>query len=218
MALSTDQKSLIEFLRAKADFVDAEVLTDITDAAYTFPEFDLAALRDALSTGQIGSKIWLADKMKDLVDQDAIVLVVGGWIGTLSRIIFKNADVRFIMSLDIDELSNKMASQINHKFNQSFSTVTRDMYDVTPAEYAEFDVVINTSCEHIDNLGVWTSLLKPGTLLFAQSNDFFSCPQHVNCVNSVDEFENQLGLSEVIYKGELQFPGVYNRFMIIGRV
>ena len=218
MALYTDQKLLTDFLRARSDYVDAEVLTDITTSAYVYPSFDLTALRDALSTGQIGSKIWLVDALKSLIDSNDIILVVGGWIGSLPRLIFKNSDVRFIMSLDIDKLSNDMAMQVNHKFKDRFSAVTRDMYDVTPAEYAEFDVVINTSCEHITDVSVWASLLKPGTLLVAQSNDFFDCDQHVNCVRSADELESQLCLSEVLYKGELQFPGVYNRFMVIGRV
>ena len=50
-----------------------------------------------------------------------------------------------------------------------------------------------------------------------QSNDYFSEPTHINCVNSVDEFAQQAGLSQLNYAGSLKLPK-YTRFMLIGRV
>jgi len=77
--------------------------------------------------------------------------------------------------------------------------------------------VINTSCEHIEDLPKWLSLLPTGCRVMLQSNNYTSEPTHVNCVESVDELTQQANLSDLSYAGALELPK-YTRFMLIGCV
>ena len=49
-----------------------------------------------------------------------------------------------------------------------------------------------------------------------QSNDYFSCDEHVNCVTTLQAFEQQAPLSETLFSGQLKLKK-YTRFMQIGR-
>ena len=77
------------------------------------------------------------------------------------------------------------------------------------------DLVINTSCEHIADLRGWLDLLPVGMPVVLQSNDYFSDPEHINCVRSLEEFEIQANLSKVAFHGTLGMTK-YSRFMLIG--
>jgi hypothetical protein len=77
------------------------------------------------------------------------------------------------------------------------------------------DTFINTSCEHIENFTNWFNLIPKGKLVALQSNNYFELPEHVNCVNDIDEFKQQAPLSNIIYEGELELEK-YTRYMIIG--
>jgi threonine dehydrogenase-like Zn-dependent dehydrogenase len=216
MASSINSNLLVDELYKCRHYVDGVIVAEIINATYSHPRFPLPAMRDALSTGQLGSKVWLARKLGLNIQPQHKILIVGGWIGSLARILFENTQAAHITSIDLDEMSNSMARQINAAFD--FTAITQDMYVMSPEEYAKYDVVINTSCEHISDVKEWVQLLRPGTYVAAQSNNFFSCDQHINCVNSEDELESQLGLSQTNFKGSLDFPGVYTRYMVIGRV
>jgi hypothetical protein len=94
--------------------------------------------------------------------------------------------------------------------------VTQDMYGI---DYAALraDLVVNTACEHIADLRGWLALLPRGTKVLLQSNDYFSEPSHISCVENVGAFERLAGLSELRFSGSLQ-QKKYTRFMLIGAV
>jgi hypothetical protein len=77
------------------------------------------------------------------------------------------------------------------------------------------NAIINTSCEHIDKFDLWYKSIPQGTIVALQTNDYFEITEHVNCMNSLDEFAFNTPMSRVIYEGELALPK-YNRFMRIG--
>jgi hypothetical protein len=202
--------------------IDALFVTDVVDASYSDNTFDLTQLRDALSTGQLASKLWILHEIEDCLPDNPHVLIVGGWIGTLSRLFlghfekYHSHERYSVTSLDVDPISTKMAQVVNTRFPVSFTTITKDMYDVTPEEYQNYDIVINTSCEHIEDVRKWSDGIPEGMVVIAQSNNFFKHPQHVNCVNSEKELEEQLNLRHVHYKGSKVLTGTYTRFMVIG--
>ena len=57
---------------------------------------------------------------------------------------------------------------------------------------SETCVIVNTSCEHIEAFSDWFDSPPSGPLLVLQSNDYFSCDEHINCVNMLDEFNPSL--------------------------
>lgn len=195
--------------------IGASALCNIIDAMYGHPDFDLKQLRDALSTGQIGSKLWLIDELLKLdCPDEPKILIVGGWIGTLARLIFEKIDAQ-IVSIDIDDQATQIAKDVNRSF--PFLAKTQDMYDLLPSDYSEFDIVINTSCEHIENVTAWSNFIPLDKIVIAQSNDFIQCKEHINCVKSEEELIQQLSLREIFFAGKLTLPGMYTRFMVIGK-
>ena len=206
-----------KILEENKSLVTATVVSDIVGATYAVNKFDLTQIRDALSTGQLGSKVWLVSELKKLGLVNPRILIVGGWIGSLSRIIFENFNVTKICSIDIDEVSTTIAKYVNNSFSSKFLAVTADMYLLNAYDYSDYDVIINTSCEHIPDVKSWIEKIPNGKIIIAQSNNFTACDQHINCVHSIEQFEKQFQLSEIIFSGEKTLQNLYTRYMIIGK-
>lgn len=200
-------------------YADARVVSDIVNASYAHPSFKLEELRDCLSLGQLSSKVWLADCIRQMsfiknLKTDNI-LVVGGWVGSLSRILFGINPNYTITSIDIDPRVKPIAETVNDGYRFNFRAETANMYNIT--DYSDIDLIINTSCEHIQNLEMWLALIPKDKIVILQSNDFDCIPEHINCVYSIDEFVNKLGNNQfsIMYSGQCEVPGVYTRYMLI---
>jgi hypothetical protein len=77
----------------------------------------------------------------------------------------------------------------------------------------EVNIVINTSCEHMNN--EWFYKLPEGTVVVLHTNDYFDNPQHENCAMDLQQTVDRYKMSKVLYAGELDTE-MYNRFMVIG--
>lgn len=195
--------------------------TRIASALYdkfVLDNLPVTELRDAISDGQLLSKIWLIDVLENLIKNNIIknqtpirIAILGGWIGTLALLIHARELPVEITSIDLDNRANKIAETLNYDCN--FKAVTMDMYDI---DYSNFDVIINTSSEHIPDIGKWRSQIPDGKILITQNNNYLEGDGHVSCVENSDEFRRKLKLSEVFYDGTKTF-NQYSRFMLIGR-
>ena len=79
----------------------------------------------------------------------------------------------------------------------------------------KINMVINTSCEHIEKFTDWFKFIPKDKLVALQTNNYFELQEHVNCVKDINEFKQQAPLSNIIYEGELELEK-YTRFMLIG--
>jgi hypothetical protein len=126
-----------------------------------------------------------------------------------------NMFIENIKSIDIDPECEAIANKMNQMELQvgRFRAVTADMCTYRSSA----DVIINTSCEHItqDQYDLWLSGTPMNSLFVLQSNNY-DIPEHIRTAKDLDEFEQQCGLENVLYKGELDLP-LYKRFMIIGK-
>jgi hypothetical protein len=190
------------------------------DVLTTLAHLDEPALAQALNKNQIASKMWLADALFDAAGRElGNVLILGGWFGVLAAVLLH--DSRFaitrIASLDLDPRCADIALALNatHARAGKFSTVTADMLEFD-YESAAADLVVNTSCEHVQRLDRWYQRIPAGQLLALQSNDYFACSEHVNCVGDLGSFRAQVPMREVLFAGERKFRR-YVRFMLIGR-
>lgn len=165
------------------------------------------------SSGQIHSKEWIIQELTKVAFFTDIssIAIVGAWYGTLGIMLSKQMPSTHITMLDIDPRCEKFIKNIIYN-SSTLSTVTEDMYRYNYTE----DCVINTSCEHISSVNAWLDLLSKNTMVVLQSNNYVAGGGHINCVNSKDEFLNQVKLNEIIYTGELVLP-MYTRYMIIGK-
>jgi hypothetical protein len=193
---------------------------DILAALTHHQEPRLAA---ALNRNQMASKLWLADMLFEAVGaRPGSVLILGGWMGVLAAVLLH--DRRFaierITSVDIDPHCAPVALAMNatHVEAGRFAAKTADMLalDYSQASDTRADVVVNTSCEHLSEFDRWYARIPPGQLIVLQSNDYFACAEHVNCVSDLAEFRVRAPLSDVLFAGERRMRR-YTRFMLIGR-
>ena len=77
----------------------------------------------------------------------------------------------------------------------------------------KINMVINTSCEHMDN--TWFENLPEGTFVVLHQNDYFENEQHVNCCKDLEDVKRKYPMQSIFYEGELD-THLYNRFMLIG--
>lgn len=167
-------------------------------------------VRDMFSRGQIVSKLWILDRLAHEDDQSNI-LIVGSWFGLLGAMIKEVFPYMSVTMLDIDPRCKTFADAMNYQVD-NLDAVTGDMYDF---DYTGYDVVINTSSEHIPDIPAWVSMIEEGTTVILQNNDAHDIDGHINCVNSRDELSEKSSLTEIAYLGNLDL-GIYRRFMVIG--
>ena len=171
---------------------------------------------DAFWSGQIKSKEWLIENLRELITKPVTVEIHGGWVGVLASMLFQsNIPITNITSIDIDPDCEPVASMMNKQEELAgrFQAAIADM--TTYRSVA--DVVINTSCEHIsqEDYDLWISGVPNDSLVVLQSNNYH-IPEHVNPVTGLDEFMECCGLTEIISLGELKTEK-YMRYMIIGQ-
>lgn len=195
------------------------------DVLATITRHDEPRIGAALNKNQIACKMWLADALHDSVGiHFKNVLVLGGWMGVLGAVLLH--DPRFaidrLVSLDIDPGCAAVAESLNatHVRAGRFATLTGDMlefdYARGPGGLGPPDLVINTSCEHLHEFDRWYARIPAGQLLVVQSNDYFACAEHVNCVPDLATFRAQVPMRELLFAGERKLRR-YTRFMLIGR-
>lgn len=178
----------------------------------------------AFNKNQIASKMWLADALHDAVGPDlGEVAILGGWFGVLAAVLLH--DPRFaidrILSIDIDPRCADIARSVNatHVRDGRFAASTADMLELDygrgPGARPLADLIVNTSCEHLAQFGRWYERVPDGQRLVLQSNDYFACAQHVNCVPDLASFRAQAPMRDVLFAGERPMRR-YVRFMLIG--
>lgn len=175
---------------------------------------------DAFSSGQMGSKIWLADELINHVDPTHYhsIWLYGGWYALTNNILsIKNFPIKHVTSFDIDPNVADIACKINKlwHWHGKFTTITQDINTIQFTELP--DIIINTSVEHIESRD-WFTNIPDGILVVLQSNNMAHddhCVHH----NSVSDLINDYPLSELLYSGGKRFDydtWGFNRWMTIG--
>jgi len=205
------------------------------DVMLSFQEFDLDM--DSFSTGQLQSKEWAVEVMKDVRQIEnleyGIIFNLCGWYGILPAMLWvKDVPFTAIRSFDIDEKCKKIADRINRTILQDawrFQAVTKDIFELSfrGDEYELYsyakdqwfkvyetaDTIINTSCEHTQPL--WFDNVPSGKVVVLQSNDFLEGDGHINCVSNLGEFKDMYPLTKIWYDRTMSFQK-YKRFMLVG--
>ncbi|MCB0366117.1 MAG: hypothetical protein H6624_17680 [Bdellovibrionaceae bacterium] len=190
-----------------------------------------------LSNGQIESKLWLIEMLKTVLPQRPYnYYLLGGWYGMLGLMMMwlMPGHFRRMWSFDIDPECEKVMDMIARQHlwaeNWEMRPITFDMYDLPlgapdgldpgfcsalsiPTEGP--DVIINTSCEHLERFSSWYEGVPKGKIIVLQSNNFFEWNEHVNCVASLDAFKASAPMGTVLYEGSMNLQD-YDRFMLIG--
>lgn len=176
--------------------------------------------RDAWSSGQIGSKLWLCEELEKLNPPSLNIAILGGWYGMLANMMFirDRLDIESITSYDIDQSVKSVAEMINNQWalEGRFKARTEDCNHLV--EYDTHNLIINTSAEHFASMG-WFENIPDGKWVVIQSNDMVH-DTHVATVPSLSAMIEKYQLSELLYSGEKRFDYEdwgFSRFMMIGR-
>ena len=213
------QEAFHDLLRGMAALSGHRIVADIARLYGKGAPPDLSI---ACNHKQIASKQWLVEALVETYPKpEGPVWVLGAWYGVLGALLLDDERLAIpeIISLDIDPTCAPVADILNHRHVAAgrFRAVTADMMAVDfAAQSPAPGLVINTSCEHLDDVPGWLSSLPPGLPVLLQSNDYVRELDHRSCVPSLEAFQAQAGLGETWFAGALPTKN-YTRFMLIGR-
>ena len=188
-------------------------------------QLPLPARRDfgiAVHPDQVRSKLWLIDELaRHCILSTSTPVVLGAWYGILPVLInWRLARPPSLMlCIDVDPAVCEIGANV---IASMYPNIEYRVADLTQLDYDELvsvlesPVIINTSCEHVAELDRWWTRLPADHLVVVQSNNFRTCPEHVNCVDRVGELQGQTPMETVLFEGVLHLP-LMDRYMLIGR-
>ena len=173
---------------------------------------DALSLNESLRSKQIRNKKWIINELANLGSKWEKVLVLGSWNSiVLHEMLSNNFDVSWFDFVDIDPQAHSvrdMFFEIN-KMEKNYESITMDATEFS--DHAGYDLVINTSCEHmLDIPAVY------GPLYVLQSTDDPHPKEHINCSTSVEDLKEKNNITNILYKGAIWNNKPYKRFMCIG--
>jgi len=175
--------------------------------------------KDAFSNGQIDSKLWLCRELEKLGWTSKLTHIYGGWYGVLAFLLLSREQFKVdqIRSFDVDATCEKIADMINENWvikDWQFKAYSMDCNNELPGNP---DLIINTSTEHFTSME-WFHRIPSGTRVILQGNNM-PHEDHFVHSNSLEDFENEYTLTDVVYRGSLDFnypEWSFTRYMIIG--
>jgi hypothetical protein len=192
--------------------------------------------KDCFSRGQLQSKLWLVEELKQLNVDLGTVFLCAGWYATLATMLFeKEFKINKIRSFDIDPSCVDIAETFNKPWFMDqwrFKSITQNIMDIDYSEHTWQswsnannrmsylitdipDTIINTSCEHLSDFKGWYNKIPLGKLVIIQANDYHEIEEHINTYNTIGEFSASAPMTTTLYEGELELLK-YKRFMKIG--
>ena len=175
--------------------------------------------KDAFSSGQISSKLWLCEELEKLYTNIDNIAIYGGWYGITAFLLRSrnNIEIKKIRSYDIDPKCEAIADLINENWkwqDWQFKAMTADC-NLLRTE--NVDLIINTSCEHFENLE-WFNNIPIGTHVALQGADM-DHSDHVYKFDNLEQFATTFQLTSIDYIGSKTFnypDWNFTRFMLIG--
>jgi hypothetical protein len=214
---------------------DASLLKTVFELIKEDPSLEKTLL-DSFSHNQIAAKTALLNAVDDLkiLDKDSTVVMWAGWYGSI--LIPKLANkVKKIVNIDLDNQTTKVSKKLFNNY-ENVDYICDDIFKTYRDAYLNTNLIINTSCEHMPPMKDWkwfgagalsndqdTSIFRTPKLLddcyFAfQSNNMFGIEGHVNCVNSLQEFKDQMPQrAEILFEEEVEDTRG-TRYMLVGKL
>ena len=175
-------------------------------------------LTNSSTTSQLQGKLWLINELQKLDLKFTKVCLIGGWFAQFrTPLLFDNFKVDIIHNYDIDEDAQKISYKFNRRYTEDGKYKAIRQNTLIHPLKEEYDIIINTSCEHMYPMKKFRELnpnLKSWFVLQSTNEDKFD--DHINCVNNTKELAEQGKLKQVLYEGQLTLDNGMTRFMVIG--
>ena len=198
-------------------------LTEILTSNSKMVNDNIMDILDSFGPNQFASKTNLINMLIDLnmINDNMNVAIFGSWYGSILGSVLSPL-VNNITCYDIDSTTLNIGKKI-------FNNITFIRQDVLSKDMIKYldqhDLIINTSCEHMNPMIEWEyfDAVKDQTYFALQSNNMFDVEGHINCVNTLEDFEMQMPMNfEILFSNSISVPGGWKdsngkRFTIIGK-
>ena len=203
-----------------------ELAHDWKNALSTSEPYLLKRVLDSMNQSQLESKLWIIQELIKLEIKPKRVAILAGWYSQYIIPLLIEHGVEFIYNFEID----RDAKDISYKFNKRYKDQEKYECHITDImfkeiwrkeeNYGAFDVLINTSCEHMFPMRRFRELnknLSGNPIYVLQSTNEDKYEDHINCVSGPEELAEQAELINVVYSGTKVLDNGMKRFMVIGK-
>lgn len=185
---------------------------------------------DSFSSGQIGSKLWLAEQLYHVLKLNRVqtpllghrIEILAGWYA-VTNLLLRTKDqipIQHVRSWDMDPTCEAIAINVNRLWHWQgeFSAVTHDVNNINWwALGHQPSIVINTSVEHIESRK-WFEDIPENTFVVLQGNNM-PHEDHVTSYENQDAFAAAWPMGKLLYTGTKNFAypdWSFDRYMIMG--
>jgi len=170
--------------------IDLDLFKNIMNEARNNPD-----LLDSFSPNQFKSKENLINHIKKLniLNSESEIVIFGCWYGSILIPAFYN-EVKRITAIDIDDNVIGIAKNRIFKNYDKIDFIVNDafVWANKSSRIKSTNLIINTSCEHMQPMQNLPILNNINSYFAFQSNNMFDIETHINCVNNIEEFKKQL--------------------------
>lgn len=182
--------------------------------------FRIHDIINSVNDNQFVNKQWLVDNLKPHLQPNMRILVAGSWYGLIARLLNQiDVDGLLIDLVDMDHNCLHYSKLFNpENLFPNVKSIEADAVDFFIERKHRYDVIINTSCEHMEkeDIQLMAGLKKPECIFVAQSNNYEEVDSHINTSSSLLEFQSYLKLNQILFADTLSLKN-YDRYMVIGK-
>jgi 2-polyprenyl-3-methyl-5-hydroxy-6-metoxy-1,4-benzoquinol methylase len=196
--------------------IDLDLFKNIMNEARNNPD-----LLDSFSPNQFKSKENLINHIKKLniLNSESEIVIFGCWYGSILIPAFYN-EVERITAIDIDDNVIGIAKNRIFKNSDKIDFIVNDafVWANKSSRIKSTNLIINTSCEHMQPMKNLPILNNINSYFAFQSNNMFDIETHINCVNNIEEFKKQLpSKAKILIEDQIEEDrGI--RFTLIGQL
>lgn len=193
--------------------MDEKILGRVADASYSMVKTGISPMEfmESFRPTQIASKKWLVQEVCNFRMHWDRVLVLGSWNGVLLYELFNTyGDVNCFDFLDNDPLTHKHRDiyfEVND-LPKNYNSIEMDATEFS--DHESYDLVINTSCEHMPDIPAIY-----GPLYALQSSDQEEVDDHINCIKETRQLSTKNNINKRMLEGKRSM-GSHHRYMVIG--
>ena len=200
--------------------VNLNFLENVLTAIKNNKEFEDDII-DSFSKNQFVEKIKLIEHIENLniLNEDSEVVIFGSWYGSIFIPVLA-PKVKRVTCIDLNDQVLKIAKNRLFQDYKNIDYIAADIFDKDRERYRSSTLFINTSCEHMPPMKewpFWSSTSKDAHFAF-MSNNMDYIEGHVNCINSIEEFKNQLPDNfKVLFEDEVvEERGI--KYLVVGKI
>jgi hypothetical protein len=227
-------------LKYICETIDDVFLLDIAKFIRRIPSINL---NDFLSQGQIRSKIWLLSELKKYELENKLefknIAIYGSWYGFTVPFLYESLEnLECVRGFDIDANANYRSEIFLQRYvadKWKYKTITQDVSRLIPlgasgkikyslsndynqkiSETKKFDIIINTSAEHMDDS--WLKNLSKEQIVCIQTNNMKDTEGHINVFDTFEKAKDHYrNLGQILWAGTMPLMENYERYMFFLR-